>query len=272
MSSSRKVAIAVLAALAAGAISYGVAGASPSSPNTPNSPQAARSRQAPAAVVMPAIRESVFTPVTNCRLAKFNVVNGTTRNLYVSGTANFPGQGGTTGGCKIPASATAISARISSTGAAGNGAVIAYPTGTPVGQGTLYYGKGVNVTTGATLQLGPGTAQRLTVKNVLGPAALAVDVNGYYAPQMGAYILGDGTLTFSSGRVLSSSHVSTGNYEVNFDRDVSKCSFTVTPYAFNYAVAVGPSNVTNLAAHVYIHDQGATTTAHDTSFFIQAMC
>lgn len=277
MKLTRKITLTIAGALAAGAVGYGISAASPannSNENSASAPSAAQTRNLLAATG-PSHPEALYVPVSNCRivntsLAGGRIPNGSSRDFYVTGTLGFPGQGGTSGGCGIPATATAVSARISSNGALGNGAFIAYPTGTPTGQGTLYYAKGVNVTTGATLQL--GTAGKITVKNVLGPAFTAIDVNGYYTPQLNAYVSTNGTLTYTSGRATAASHPSTGNYIVTFDRNVSQCAYTVTPYAFNYVVAAGPESSSVNAVHVYIHDQGASTTAHDTSFFMQVTC
>lgn len=280
MSLSRKIALGALAVVGAGTIGYGVAYAT--SPAKPNGPAAAGAAVpaggvAPHAVAASATPESVYVPLKDCRIVNTSVAggkipNGGTRSFYVVGTAGFPAQGGQSGGCGVPASATAISARVSSVSATRNGSFAVYPTGTPDGYGTLYYAKGVNVTTGATLQLGPGTGKVLTARNTLGPAHLVINVNGYYAPQMAAFVQGDGTLTYTTGRVLSTVHNSTGNYQVNFDRDVSTCHFQVTPYAFNWPVAVGPTFGHPNSATVYIHEQVGATTPHDTSFFIQAVC
>jgi hypothetical protein len=35
---------------------------------------------------------------------------------------------------------------------------------------------------------------------------------------------------------------------------------------------VGPQLGNVNQAHIYIHDQGSSTTPHDTSFYIQAVC
>ena len=99
----------------------------------------------------------------------------------------------------------------------------------------------------------------------------AVDVTGYYAGPLTAFVDLSGTVQYGS-RVVSVTHPSTGNYVVTFDRDVSGCSFQVTPYAYNYAVAVGPEFLAPKGAHVYIHDQDGATTPHDDSFFITAIC
>ncbi|MEO9140480.1 MAG: hypothetical protein ABI345_15630, partial [Jatrophihabitans sp.] len=217
MTLSRKWMIAALAAICAGSISYGVANAiSAPAPNGHASPPQARG-MSPQFVAASAPTESLYTAVKNCRLVSTStaggkIPNGSTPSFHVVGTANFSGQGGQSGGCGVPLSATAISARITSYSATGNGAFIVYPTGTPVGQGSLYYAKGVNVTTGATLQLGPGSGQVLTVKNVQGPAHLAIDVNGYYAPQLSGFVNTTGTLGYTTGRVTASVRESLGKY------------------------------------------------------------
>lgn len=110
----------------------------------------------------------------------------------------------------------------------------------------------------------------LVIANHGGPTHLIIDLNGYYAPQFAGSVEQDGTLTYSSGRTTAVSHPSTGNYDVTFDRNVSECGFQVTPYGCNWVTAVGPVGASQ--AHVYIHDQVAPFTRHDTSFHILAIC
>ncbi|WP_076259221.1 hypothetical protein [Intrasporangium flavum] len=227
-----KLAVATAFMLGAAAGGYGIANAASSpapSPGPANGPVAARS--ALATVVQPNPM-AVYVPLKNCRAvatatAGGKIPNGATRDFQMTGTTGFTTQGGTSGGCGVPSYATAVSARVTSTAADANGAFIAYPTGTPVGQGTLYYAKGVNVTTGANLQI--GTGGKVTVKNVLGPAHLAIDVNGYFAPQIQAHIELDGTLTSATPLVTSSSRPGTGVFVANVARDVSACAAHADP-------------------------------------------
>ena len=72
----------------------------------------------------------VFTPVAPCRILDTRssvagiMIGGTQRNFLVTGTTNFPDQGGTAGGCGIPAGrATAV--------------VINFAAVTPTGAGNL---------------------------------------------------------------------------------------------------------------------------------------
>jgi hypothetical protein len=195
-----------------------------------------------------------------------------TRTFRVSGTTHFLGQGGQPGGCGIPASAVAVTVSLTASAAKGTGHLVAYPAGgEPHGTTTQSYSRGRSTTTGATVSLGAGTDKRIAIRVYHKATHLAVDVTGYYAGPLTAFVDLSGTVQYGS-RVVSVTHPSTGNYVVTFDRDVSGCSFQVTPYAYNYAVAVGPEFLAPKGAHVYIHDQDGATTPHDDSFFITAIC
>lgn len=277
MSRSRRIltlGLAVVGAFAIGAAGYGVADAfSPPSPNGGGAVSPALTTGS----TIPANPEAVFVPVKACRIvntykAGGRIPAGGARSFYVVGSTGFAGQGGVATGCGIPASATAVSARVVALSPLATGTFAAYPTGTPSPYPTLYYAKGVTSGVEATLQLGAGTGKVLTVKNVNGPANLVIDVDGYFAPAMAGFVALDGSLQFSSGRVVATSRASTGNYLVTFDRDVSRCAFQVTPYAYNWAVAVGPQLGDANQAHVFIHEEGASTNPHDDSFFITATC
>ncbi len=217
--------IAILGALSAAAIGYGAASAS--IPSSTAAQQRHQSAAPQAAVARPTGPGSLYTPVPNCRVgntaaAGGKIPNGGSRDFQVAGTSGFAAQGGAAGGCRVPAYATAVSARLTAFSATANGAFTAYPTGGPGGPGTLYYAKGVNVTTGATLQL--GSAGKITVKNTSGPAYTAIDVNGYYTPQIHAVLGGLGGIVSGSSLVLSNTKVATGYYRVEIGRDLVGCT------------------------------------------------
>ncbi|CAN7452500.1 hypothetical protein LJR027_002824 [Terrabacter sp. LjRoot27] len=167
--------LAIVAAVGLGTVAggLGIANADPTAvtstaPTPPpipaaDEPVAAQSALATAIEPNPM---SVFVPLKNCRVAATataggKIPNGATRNFQVTGTTGFPAQGGTSGGCGVPSYATAVSARLSSAFADANGVFVMYPTGAPVGQGSLYYAKGVNVTTAGTAQIGTGGKVRV---------------------------------------------------------------------------------------------------------------
>jgi hypothetical protein len=279
MPRSRTLAIAATAvALAAGClVGTGVAIASGPDSNDSATPQGMP--VSPAAVTPPAVMETVFVPITPCRIIDTRAAGGqiaanATRAFRIRGTTGFEAQGGTSGGCGIPQSATGIMVSVSSVNIGGTGYFRAWPYGQSAPNASIaHYEAGPITTTGATMTLGDaGGAYDLNIRAYSAPASIVVDVTGYFAPQMAAFVGLDGSLQFATPRVLAASHVSTGNYLVTFDTDVSECSFVVTPYAYNWAVAVGPQLGNVNQAHIYIHDQGSSTTPHDTSFYIQAVC
>ena len=267
----------VLAALSAAVL--GVAGATTAfaAGDGRNGGGAAAPRALKPAVVTASSTEAVFVPITPCRIVDTRlgggkIASGATRSFVVRGTVLFVPQGGKAGGCGVPASATGVATNVTVVNAGGTGYMAGFPAGAPapLTNFVTYWSDRV-VTVNPTFALSaPGTSPHLSIKSVGSSANVIIDVTGYYAPQMAGFVQADGTLTYTSGRVLSSSHPSTGNYDVTFDRDVSQCAFHVSVYDFNWVAAVGPMG--SNGAHVYIHDQVSPYTQHDTSFFITAVC
>lgn len=183
--------------------------------------------------------EDVFVPVQPCKILDTRYAgagpfgNLTTRSFYVTGTFGFAPQGGTSGGCGIPAGATAVSATLVSVNPTTVGYFRAYPTGTAEPPATLLTYSNVGISTGATLTLA-SSAKPLTVRNHGGPSDLVINVTGYYAKQLGVMISPSGTLYSGSSRAIAASRLSAGNYLVTFDRNIEFCSATASVYATNY--------------------------------------
>ena len=269
----------VIGVVAVGAL--GVVGLTPASGSTPTTAPPNGPAAAPAfapAVTAPTVQETVYVPIVPCRIVDTRngtgvghtpLGNGATRAYYVGGTTNFLGQGGTSGGCGIPIGASAITATITAITPSNPGFMRAWPVGSAAPNATVLSYQKFSIGTGTTLSLGTG-AQSLNVKNFGGPSGLVIDVSGYYVTQMAAYLQGTGTLTYATSRVVSTTHSSTGNYEVTFSRDISRCAYQVTPFQYNWVAAVGSAGANTL--HVYIHDQVSPYTAHDTSFYVTVTC
>ena len=242
---------------------------------TTSDPGPANDADAPlaAAAALAASRPALFTPLDACRVmdtTKTTILGSTARALRVRGTTGFEAQGGTAGGCAVPASATSVvlSETVSNASAAGTlqlwRAGASQPTG--VVANLVAGGK---TTVSQTVALTPGGAADLKVRAVNMNAHVKVDVIGYYAPQLWAYVDNGGSLLRGSG-ATSSTKTSTGAYTVTFDRDVSTCSYVATPYAYNWVVAAGPGGGSNV--NIFVHEQVSPYTSHDTSFFLQVTC
>lgn len=271
--------VVVAAVVGAALVATGVTAAAATSMATPNGPTPGAPALVRPAVATPAPAEATFVPVQPCRIVDTRAAGGklapnTIRNFYVRGTTGFSAQGGKASGCGVPAGATGVTLNVTVTQATGNGYLTGYPAGTtaPLSNFVTYW-HDRTVSANPTIALAaPGTDPALAIRNFGAATHVVIDVTGYYAPQMDAYVDQSGTLVFTSGRVLAASHLGTGNYTVTFDRDVSKCSFQATPYAYNYVVAVGPTFGNPASATVYIHDQSSPENYYDTSFFITAVC
>lgn len=223
----------------------------------------------------PARTESVYTPVAPCRIADTRkgggaLANGVIRNFYVRGTTHFVGQGGTTGGCGIPSSATAVATNVTVAGAASSGYLSGYPYGTGEPKTNfITYQAGVNITANPILPLAVGLSPDLNIRNHgARPAHVIIDVTGYYQPQIQGLIVAGSSLYSGSTRLLSSSRSQLGVYQVTVDSDVTYCTPAVTTY-------VGPGTYANAytfngnTVTVYIWRLSATGTpiAIDTAYF-----
>ncbi len=266
-----KAAVAAALAIAAGAVGYGVADAS--SPPRTNGAAAAH----PFSTTGPSVTENSFVPLTPCRIASTLLAdgpyaNGESRSYVVRGKSGFPSQGGKSGGCKVPLYASAVDLTVTAFGATGSGRFVAYPAdaSTPLAS-TTRYNEGIQSSGSTAVKLATSGSFDLKVKNNFATAGLVIDVSGYFAPPLNAYVGTDGTLAQTSGRAIASERESVGQYNVYFDRDVSKCSYTVTPFDQNWSVAVGPGPV-DRGVHVYIHDPVDPFASHDTSFYMQVTC
>lgn len=190
----------------------------------PAVPPALQAKRSGLKANIPTSLEMVYTPITPCRA--FDTTKTTkipangSRAFQITGSAGFTGQGGSANGCGVPASASAVTLNLTATNGSAAGLATAAATG--AGSSAVYLRFPVSAPTSiqATVALG---AQKLTVKtsntfNVLG------DVTGYYAPQIWAYVGGDGVILDKSSRVLSATKLSAGLYELTIDRSVDQCA------------------------------------------------
>lgn len=221
--------------------------------------------------------ESRYTPITQCRVvdtraraAGGKVTPGTVRSWHVSGTAGFPAQGGHNGGCGIPTSATAVTAVIQSISAAGAGDLHLWPFGTPEPAKIFFnYTNAYNVSNTATFQINPAGAKDISVRAERHATHLVIDVTGYFIKPMYAYVNPDGSVNHGS-RVTGGSHPFPGTYEVDFDRDVSGCTYHVTPGNLPYWVEAQPREGNPDA--VFVASEAGDGPLTDVGFYLTVTC
>jgi len=236
-------------------------------------------KAAPAAAVDTA-QESKYTPISPCRIADTRkkggaIAAGTTRPFFVSGTTGFAPQGGKSGGCGIPAAASAVQVTITAVGATGNGFLKAYPYGASTPNATfLNFTRSFNVSGAGSVKLCSGSCSRdMRIANYGRSTNAVIDVQGYYIPPIFAYVSYSGTLEAHS-RASGVTRTDVGVYQVSFDRDVSRCAWNVTPSGSFSSANTGPVNGAGHVAFVQIIDgsSGASPVSHDSNFYISVTC
>ncbi len=240
--------------VAATAVALGLSSASATTPTpAPVPPPAAPGHPSAGKTFDPATyrsarTESIFVAVTPCRVADTRKAGGALatlaiRNFYVRGTSHFLAQGGTSGGCGIPAGATAVATNVTVV-ASGSGYLSGYPygTGEPNTNFVTYQG-GHNITANPVLPLAYLLSPDLNVRNHgTSSAQVIIDVTGYYAPQIQGFVeTATGKLYSGSTRLLSVTRAQLGVFEVKVDSDVAFCTPAVTTY-------IGPGSYANAYA------------------------
>lgn len=184
--------------------------------------------------------QTEYVPITPCRIVdtrdsthgilKANVAQA----FAVGGTAGFTAQGGKSGGCGIPQSATAIATNLTATILGGTGVIQAWPRGAarPTAIVLAFNPAMHGITVGATLTVNPASTTGLLVESLRANTHFVIDVDGYYREPITATINSDGTSTTHSSQVTSTGRNpgnSTGVYVMNFDQKITGCSVNAIP-------------------------------------------
>lgn len=251
----------------------GAALASSGGPVPPNSDPTGDSPKvvAAAAVTAAAKQQMLYSPVAPCRIVdtRFTtpMASGVTRSFYVAGTFGFAPQGGRAGGCGVPLGATAVSVSITAIGPDKKGYLQASPSNNDGARVTvLNYGT-IGITSGATLGLALGSGRQLNIKNSEGPTDLAIDITGYYGPQIYGTFTESGDLYAGNGTLLAHSHSGTGYYTLRADRDLTGCAVVASAYYFRYSLSGYTSG-----NYVYLQMSDYNGTAADYYFQVQVTC
>ena len=143
--------------------------------------------------------------------------------FQVAGTSNFPAQGGTNGGCGVPTSANAVAATVVAVNETG-GFLVTWPTGSAQSNSSFMNFANTNlVSSGAEIPIN-------TSINLLAGVSstdVVIDIDGYYVKPMFAHVAANASILQGS-RVTGNLLLDVGQYEVDFDRDVSQCAYNVS--------------------------------------------
>jgi hypothetical protein len=215
--------------------------------------------------------EAKFTAVNPCRIVDTRAAGGrlsvgVVRTFQVSGTTGFSGQGGHSTGCNVPAAATAVAATVVAVNESGAGFLVGWPSGSPQpGSSFLNYNGPGLVSSGVTLSINQTIAM---VAGVSG-TDVVIDIDGYYIPPVWAEVSSTGGFVRGS-RAVAITHLSTGSYEVDFDRDLSGCAYNATAYFYGTIAEVEPRSGNVDGVFVAMADYNGT--AVDSYFYLTVTC
>jgi hypothetical protein len=269
--------VAAVAAIGAGAFAAsalagptGTTNANTASPNT--------TKVAPNFQVAGHTSEMSFVPVNPCKLVDTRLAggqfgNGTSRAYHARGTGSLASQGGSSTGCALPANAAAISTIVSAVSPSADGFIQTNASDqASAGATSVNYSAGVSISSSATINLSaPAAATAFKVKNNGGPTHISISVVGYYIAPMGAEVNSVGTLVVGNrvtlARVIPGFP---GQYEVIFDRDVTKCYYSATAFSGSLQGEVEPRSGNPNGVFVAFTNNSGTITA--TQFYLTVSC
>jgi hypothetical protein len=181
-----------------------------------NGPDARKGVAETAPVYQPTSQLDFVALSTGCRIFNVRVTATTPKALRVAGTAGFSAQGGKDGGCGIPETAVAVVITLSTKSAQDSGTAIIWPRGSKPAIITTSFPKTAQVSTGTTLSLSDGRFKLFSTKT----ATFIGDVTGYYVLPMATMISPSGSPYSGASSVLAATRITTGIYEVQFDRTI----------------------------------------------------
>lgn len=186
--------------------------------------------------------ESKYTTIAPCRIADTRLgagalTSGHARSFYALGNTGFGAQGGAA--CDIPNSATSVTGSIIAVGASASGYLKVYAYGASLPTASfLNYSHTVTLSASGTIPVVSGV-RNFTVLASGGSTQVVIQLTGYFIPPTWVEVASDGSYVRGS-RVVSLSHLGTGSYQVDFDRDVSGCGYVATSYFYGYTMEVEP--------------------------------
>ena len=169
----------------------------------------------------------IYTRVAPCRVFDTTktkkIPANSAKSFLISGAGDYAAQGGTSSGCGVPASAQAVSINITALNGAAAGSLTASAYAKTASVATVRYAVSAPETVGGVVDL---DRSKITLRTTNTVNAIG-DVTGYYAPAMWASVNPEGGLVEGS-RVVSTTRLRDGLYELYFDREIGRCMVNAT--------------------------------------------
>ena len=294
MKLSRKVAvlaIALAAATSGTAAAWAQSGTKSAPAHQQPVPQPAQPRKVgpvhPASVLANST-ENTYVPISPCRAVDTRVAGGplsagASRDFWLltsDAAHDMSFQGGPSAGCNVPLdydATVAVATNVTAVSPGGTGDLKAWTFNTAQPQMSVlsYTNQVPAIANSATLVPNASQSYDITVSAGAASTGVTIDIVGYYVRPMKAVVNGDGTL-YRGSRVVSAKYVNEaiGGYLVDFDRDISICTYSVTSQNAAYLV-VAKSAVSSdsdpKGVLVYFLKDGDPQ-GHGTAFTLSVTC
>ncbi|GEM_PF-5767232 len=248
----------------------------------PNSSAAAAERpatMAPALAAAPPTpgSELKFVALDPCRILDTRLAGGVVTNAtraFTAAGALVP-QGGKSSGCGVPSTAVALQVNVGAISQNTDGFVSGWAFGQAEPNASilnLIHGPGAAIANMVTLPVKTGTGAQFNLK-VHGSAHLFADVAGYYVPPLYVNVAPDGSIY--QGRasgVVSVTHVSTGRYDILFNRPVTGCAPVASTQTWASNVDASPDGQNGYGSTIKVGLSSTSNAMVDDYFYLSLDC
>lgn len=226
--------------------------------------------------LQPASEGDLYVAVTPCRLLDTRDMAGPLTGLPVTfeASGDLTAQGGSAS-CGIPEDASAVAVNLTGITTTPGGYLRGWPAGSPPPTATLLnYAPAINASNMVNIPLGAGSCTGCNAQFILrnhgGNVHVVGDVVGYYTRPPFAHIKADGSAVAGASHLLSSVQSGTGYYVLTWDRDMTRCTFTVNVRNMPRLItaALNPSQPDQLS--VLVRDPG--NVPQNSDFDVTATC
>ena len=216
---------------------------------------------------------SVLVPITPCRIVNTTknhhpLAPNSNRAFTAVTASTISSQGGHSGGCGVPSTATAVAISLTAVNGTRAGHLTVFPSGSVPTARALSYQAGAEETSSVIEALHSGS---LTVHNTgQRKVDLLMDVTGYWVEPSAATVSSSGTLVSGSADVVSTQKNVTGSYTVTFNHNLTNCIAEITAEQsyYNAGGYTSGSSVT-----VYTRDVTTTNSPYaDAEFSVTVTC
>lgn len=221
-------------------------------------------------------KELKFVPLTPCRLFDTRQAGGALVAAEIrpfETTGGLSGQGGSAAGCRVPSFARAVEMNLGAIAAGGAGGYLkayAFTDPEPLASTVNYPASGA-IANMVSVEMTGSAAHDVNIRASSNVHVFA-DVAGYWVQPMYALIDDSGAVhDGTSSGLVASVRLSTGVYELTFNRSVRHCTVTASDAVFQDLREVSP-DATSFPNIVRVEVKSLSGSPANTFFYVSLDC